>query len=321
MNNNITPNKDPVFKISDPTQIEQMQKVFRALASFERIKILNLIQNKPMTIKEIADIMSLPISSVTEHTKVLNEANIINIEYMPNKKGFIKLCSKSINTLKILFDDIIGEKDIEEYVYEMPVGNFSDVNIVPPCGMAGKYANIGDYDELSSFYLPNRHEAELIWFSSGNIIYKFPNPIKPNTKVDSLRFSLEICSETLYSRNDWPSDITFWVNNYELFTWTSPGDFGGRRGKYTPEYWFINSTQYGLLKNIKIDESGVYLDDILVNKVLNINNIHLHDNTFIKLKIGIKPDAIHNGGINIFGKNFGDFNQSIIMKVYKSVSN
>ena len=31
--------------------------------------------------------------------------------------------------------------------------------------------------------------------------------------------------------------------------------------------------------------------------------------------IKIKDDAIHKGGINIFGKNFGDFDQSIVLTV------
>ena len=35
-------------------------------------------------------------------------------------------------------------------------------------------------------------------------------------------------------------------------------------------------------------------------------------------KIGIKPDAIHKGGINLFGKNFGDYKQSIILKILSS---
>ncbi len=167
---------------------------------------------------------------------------------------------------------------------------------------------------MASFYHPNRHKAEILWFSKGNITYRFPNSIKEHHKVEAVSFSLEICSETLYSRNDWPSDITFWVNGHELLTWTSPGDFGGRRGKFTPDYWFINSTQYGLLKEIKILENGVYLDGLLINPNYTINSLNLEDNKFVEFKIGIKSDAIHKGGINIFGKNFGDHKQSIIMK-------
>ena len=317
MEHNITTNKNPVYKIVDQKVTDEIVSICRALSSKERVQILQLIQNKPMTIKELAQHLNLPISSATQHTNVLNEAHLIYIEYKPNQKGLVKLCSKSINSLKIIFDDWVISENNEEIIYEMPVGLYSDFNIVPPCGMTGIYSPIGDFDVLSSFYHPNKHKAELLWFCNGYISYKFPS-VDVDKKIDSLIFSLEICSETLYSRNDWPSDITFWINGQELLTWTSPGDFGGRRGKYTPDYWFINSTQYGLLKTIKIDKNGVYLDDVLVNSNCSINNINYHKEKFIEFKIGIKPDALHKGGINIFGKNFGDHKQAIIMRIISS---
>ena len=307
--------KNPIYNISDPASAEELYKTCHALGSKERIAILNLIQTRPMTIKELSQILNLPVSSITLHTNILNEGNLINIEYKPNKKGLVKLCSRAVNIIQILFDNVENNEELIEQNYEMPIGNFTDINIKSPCGIAGKYSGIGEYDEISTFYLPNRHKAELLWFSDGDITYKFPNTIKDPSNVNSIEFSLEICSETLYSRNDWPSDITFWINDKEITTWTSPGDFGGRRGKYTPDYWFINSTQYGILKNIKIDKNGIYLDNNLISNNLILDDINLMNSNSIDFKIGIKPDAVHKGGINIFGKNFGDHDQAIIMKV------
>lgn len=307
--------KNPIYNISDAAYAEELYKTCHALGSKERIAILNLIQTRPMTIKELSQILNLPVSSITLHTNILNEGNLINIEYKPNKKGLVKLCSRAVNTILILIDNVENNEELIEQNYEMPIGNFTDINIKSPCGIAGKYSGIGEYDEISTFYLPNRHKAELLWFSDGDITYKFPNTIKDPSNVNSIEFSLEICSETLYSRNDWPSDITFWINDKEITTWTSPGDFGGRRGKYTPDYWFINSTQYGILKNIKIDKSGIYLDNNLISNNLTLDDIDLMNSNSIDFKIGIKPDAVHKGGINIFGKNFGDHDQAIIMKV------
>ena len=307
--------KNPIYNISDAASADELYKTCHALGSKERIAILNLIQTRPMTIKELSQILNLPVSSITLHTNILNEGNLINIEYKPNKKGLVKLCSRAVNTILILIDNVENNEELIEQNYEMPIGNFTDINIKSPCGIAGKYSGIGEYDEISTFYLPNRHKAELLWFSDGDITYKFPNTIKDPSNVNSIEFSLEICSETLYSRNDWPSDITFWINDKEITTWTSPGDFGGRRGKYTPDYWFINSTQYGILKNIKINKNGIYLDNNLISNNLTLDDINLMNSNSIDFKIGIKPDAVHKGGINIFGKNFGDHDQAIIMKV------
>ena len=314
--------KNPIYNISDAASADELYKTCHALGSKERIAILNLIQTRPMTIKELSQNLNLPVSSITLHTNILNEGNLINIEYKPNKKGLVKLCSRAVNIIQILFDNVENNEELIEQNYEMPIGNFTDINIKSPCGIAGKYSGIGEYDEISTFYLPNRHKAELLWFSDGDITYKFPNTIKDLSNLNSIEFSLEICSETLYSRNDWPSDITFWINDKEITTWTSPGDFGGRRGKYTPDYWFINSTQYGILKNIKIDKNGIYLDNNLISNNLTLDDINLMNSNSIDFKIGIKPDAVHKGGINIFGKNFGDHDQAIIMKVVsKKINN
>ena len=315
---NIQKNKNPVYNISDFNQIDEITAIFRALSVKERIQILHLILNKPMTIRELSQKLNLPISSVTQHTNVLSDAHLIHIEYKPNQKGFVKLCSNAFNTLKIIFINWAQENDFEETLIEMPIGSYTEFNITPPCGMTGKHSPIGDFDVLSSFYHPYRHKAELLWFSNGNITYKFPNQINKNSIIHSITLSLEICSETFYSKNDWPSDITFWINGHELLTWTSPGDFGGRRGRFTPDYWFINSTQYGLLKTIKIDDYGIYLDDILISTNYNINNLDFYNKDNIEFKIGIKPDAVHKGGINIFGKNFGDHKQPILLKILSS---
>ena len=99
----------------------------------------------------------------------------------------------------------------------------------------------------------------------------------------------------------------------EIATYCSPGDFGGKRGIYTPSYWQINSTQFGLLKKFSIDDKGCYIDDITDNKNHCFDDLHLDTATSIELKIGIKEDAKHMGGINIFGKEFGNYHQDILM--------
>jgi predicted transcriptional regulator len=94
-----------------------------------------------------------------------------------------------------------------------------------------------------------------------------------------------------------------------------PGDFGGRRGIFSPTYWSIQSTQYGLLKNVEINEIGVFENNKLIRDDINFNTLKLYDGNTISLKLEIKPDAVYRGGINLFGKNFGDFNQAIVMTV------
>ena len=109
---NIQKDKNPTYNLSDLNQIDEITSIFRALSVKERIQILHLIQNKPMTIRELSQKLNLPISSVTQHTNVLSDAHLIYIEYKPNQKGLVKLCSKSFNSLHVIFEDWVQENDM-----------------------------------------------------------------------------------------------------------------------------------------------------------------------------------------------------------------
>ena len=119
----------------------------------------------------------------------------------------------------------------------------------------------------------------------------------------------------MYYRNVWPSDITFLINDVEVLTYTCPGDFGGRRGVYTPEFWPVSSSQFGLLKKITVNKSGAYIDDQLVTKDVTISRLGIVAGNAVKFTVLLKDDAKHQGGINIYGKHFGDFPQAIIMMI------
>ena len=156
-------------------------------------------------------------------------------------------------------------------------------------------------------------KAECIWFDGGFISYNFPTDFPHSRILSEITFSFELCSETQYYNNKWPSDITVCINNKEVATFTSPGDFGGRRGKYTPLYWPITSTQFGLLKRITVNGKGVFVDNYFTTDLVKFDDLMIYEGSAIKLDIGIKDNAQHKGGINLFGKHFGDYPQAIVM--------
>ena len=113
---------------------------------------------------------------------------------------------------------------------------------------------------------------------------------------------------------DWPSDITLWINGIEVGTWTSPADFGDQRGLLNPKWWEDRNTQYGLLKGWRVTERGSFMDGIHLSEI-TCNDLKLMRNPYICVRIGIKPDARHVGGINIFGRKFGNYEQDIVLRV------
>lgn len=106
-----------------------------------------------------------------------------------------------------------------------------------------------------------------------------------------------------------------WLNEVDIGTWTSPGDFGDRPGKLNPKFWGeTTSTQYGTLKTWKVTDEKATIDDVYLSDI-TVQDLDILERDFLSFRIGIKEDAIHKGGFNIFGSEFGDHPQDIKLRV------
>ena len=54
---------------------------------------------------------------------------------------------------------------------------------------------------------------------------------------------------------------------------------------------------------------GIYLSGV------TCEDLKLMDSPFISVRIGVKPDARHVGGINLFGRKFGNYEQDIVLRI------
>lgn len=68
-----------------------------------------------------------------------------------------------------------------------------------------------------------------------------------------------------------------------------------------------------MLEKFTVNALGVHHNGKLVNKNVLFQALHVTEHNTIELKLEIKKDAPHKGGINIFGKHFGDYPQGIIL--------
>ena len=125
---------------------------------------------------------------------------------------------------------------------------------------------------------------------------------------------MEISSEAPGVCNDWPSDIHFYVNNVNVGSWTSPGDFGDSKGILTPTWWFPNWNQYGLLKLLNVNSFGTFIDGMKISDV-TLEDLGLTYKSDILLKLAVPEETKHVGGLTIFGKNFGNYNQGISVRL------
>ncbi len=285
----------------------------KALSSPVRIEMLRLLYDRSLIIGEIAKELGLPASSTAFHLKILEQAGLIRMEEQPGTRGSMKLCTRKIDHLTIDFTNCNPNID-EIFSAEMPVGAFSSCEVTPTCGLYSVNGFIGNEDQEHCFYLPERIKAGLLWSSSGYVEYKFSNGVPKNRAPKQISISLEICSEAPGYRGDWKSDITMWINGIECGTWTCPGDFGDRKGRLNQPEWSVGGTQYGMLKTWNVNSSGCYING---EKAANctIEELKLMDFPYVSVKIGNKPDAQHLGGFNIFGRNFGDYDQEIVLTI------
>jgi predicted transcriptional regulator len=311
-------NRDEEFEMSKPLMVDlsneqEICSIGKALSSPVRVDILKLLYSESLSIVEISEKLSIAPSSAALHVRMLETAGLINAEVQPGTRGAIQLCSRKKDSITIDLTDLARYVH-EVAIVDMPVGAYTSVEVRPTCGIADEDGPIGNEDSTSCFYLPEHYRAQLIWSAGGYVEYHFPNTLLQHSTVKNVSFSMEICSEAANYREDWPSEITAWINGIDCGTYLSPGDFGARRGRYTPMIWSSGSTQYGLLTTWSVRKNGCYINEEKVSDV-TIEQLNIQFDKPISLRIGNKPDAQYVGGFNIFGEKYGDHQQNIIMSL------
>ncbi len=301
------------FLIVDP---EEGIETLKALASPVRVGILKLLhQEGPMNVNAVAAAMDMPQSSISANVQSLEDAGLIRTETQRAKKGNQKICHPLFEEVLVMFKkDTSATKDNVIEV-AMPLGLYTSCEVTAPCGLCSTAGIIGLLDVPDTFLDPGRMTAGLVWFTRGYVEYKFPNNTKLlNTQVNAVEFSMELSSEVPGTAADWPSDITFSINQIDIGTWTSPGDFGDQRGVYTPDWWKLKGSQYGKLKSVRVTHEGTFVDGLKMSPV-SLKDLDLGAHKSIRFRIGVKDSARHPGGINIFGRGFGNYDQDIIMRL------
>jgi predicted transcriptional regulator len=306
-------NLNPKILILD---LNKDKDVVLGLASEIRLKILELVHAKALNVNEIAECLSLPQSTVATNVALLEKARLIQSEVVKAKKGNQKLCKTAFDELIIRFEKAVEQIRDDLIEVEMPIGLFTGCEVSAPCGVCSPEGIIGFLDVPLSFLDPGRIKAGLLWFERGWVEYKFPNnSLYKDKPIKRIEFLLEISSEAPGTNKNWLSDITVWINNVEVGQWTSPGDFGDKRGTFTPQWWKLEGSQYGLLKNWSVTEQGSYVDGVRISGV-TLADLNLGEHHSIMTRIGVKEGAEHIGGLNIFGRGFGNYDQGIFLRLY-----
>ena len=295
--------------------MNEASEIFKALSAPMRLRIMELIyEDDNKSLNDIANILKLTNSAISLHIKKLEEVGLIEIHTTPGRRGSMKIC-KPLHDMMII--DLKPKKlNLKSYIDEIDIGYYSTCQVTPTCGIATSKKIIGEFDDPRYFLFPDHFQASILWFSTGFIEYNLPNHLLAGQKLTELQLSFEISSESPGFNENYPSDIHFSINNISLGYWISPGDFGSRPGRFTPHWWPKICNQYGRLKTLSINTNGTFIDGGFKISDIKIHELNIDYTTPLTFKFSVPSTTKNAGGFTIFGKDFGDYNQSIKMQMF-----
>ncbi|MFC5530313.1 ArsR/SmtB family transcription factor [Cohnella yongneupensis] len=284
--------------------------VAKALSGDVRVRILEALGDRPMSVSQLAEALGVAQPTISINVQMLEQADIVVSSQGANRE---KICSVTTRSILLELPAKPGDGLNRTEEIQMPIGMYSQCSVQPTCGLANRDgAIIGSSDDPRAFYMPERVDASLLWFSdAGFVEYLFPNPLPPGVELDELRLTAEICSEAPSFRTEWPSDVTVTINGLPVGTWTSPGDFGDRKGKLTPERW-KSGTEYGQLTQWSVTAEGSSVNGAPASDTM-LSALSLAYNKPIVVRFEVRENAANRRGLNLFGASFGDHPTDIVL--------
>lgn len=289
--------------------------MYEALASDVRLHILELLAEQSMNVKELAQALGLSSAIVTMHIRKLVAGGLVRSSMVRKEGGTHKMCELAAAAIDITLPQA-GQRRKEFHEVSIPVGHYTAFEVHPTCGLATREKLIGQFDDPRYFLEPERMYAKILWFGHGYVEYRIPNYLHGGQRIEEIELSLELGSEAPGYNDRWPSDIHFYLNHVHLGYWTSPGDYGSSRGRYTPDWWPEGINQYGLWKVVRIRPDGTYIDGQRMSDV-GLSDIEVNRNTWV-FRLAVLEDSPHVGGLTLYGEGFGNYNQDPLFRVYYS---
>lgn len=298
---------------------ENITLIGHALSSPVRLTVLKLLSVKGVTLKELANKLEMPLSTLLKHVTVLENAGLIVTQVNYTSKGKERRCYHATDNVSINLTSFVEKsapaQTVEEY--SLSLGSYFEFHdIASPCGIATTKESLPPLNDVRVFLSPRRTRAQLIWFSQGLLDYRIPLPSGEKLKrLKGISLSFEACSESPFYNNNYKSDISVFINEKRIGVYESSGDYGDRKGFLNPDFWQMGLTQYGKFLLFKIGEAQTTLNEKFLSYV-KLSDLQLEKlkKNYLTLRIGVEPSAKHVGGINLFGKNFGDYKQDIIFQ-------
>ncbi len=98
--------------------MKRLEKIFKALADKNRLRIINMLSEKPMCVCEIRSVLQLSQSTVSGHLRVLKEADLVEdrkeglwVEYhLQDERPEIKSILRYVRRMLLQDPAAVGER-------------------------------------------------------------------------------------------------------------------------------------------------------------------------------------------------------------------
>jgi len=289
---------------------------FKALSSKVRIQIVKILNfEKEINLNELARRIGITNGAITPHIRILEEAGIIDTKTMVAKHGVQKICSLRVEKYVIHIGHIGREFDQNSFSIELPPGQYVDYEVTPTCGIATAERIIGVYDMPMYFSDTEHFQAQIVWFTTGFVEYEIPNYLPEHAALAEIQFQAELGSEAAAFNNDYKSDIHFYINDLLIGKWQSPGDFGGVKGFYNPDWWAPSMNQYGILMEFRINKEGTFIERAKYSDI-TIDQLNIRPGSRIRLRLAVPEGLPNSRGLTIYGRSFGNYNSGMMIRMH-----
>lgn len=282
---------------------------FEALASATRLEILRLLAERDRNIKELAEELDISSSIVTKHVRKLESARLISTRNVSRDGNRNKVCTLLHTVTEIESPQASTGMAAKSRFYNiaLPVGLFTDIEAVAPCGIANLSNVIGSIDSPAHLLLPDRAAAQLLWTGGGFIEYLVPNLLKGMHTVTAVELSGEF-GQALTGDNS-PTSVTVSLSGLQLCTFSVPAM--SHKSADIPAWW--RGSPYGIFQQIRIDQSGVTVNGEK-KSTLPVSELDPNCERWA-LRFDIES-AASGGGLAIFGEQSGNYSQDLLLRVY-----
>ena len=291
---------------------DKIKATLKVLNNPARYKILLQLKNKPMSISELARAINITQPTVTTYVNQLEKVGLVFTRMQKTPNNYTRLCYTLYDGLSLNWCEEEIKRLETQYSLDMPVGHYSSIECGASSFLATQARIIADSKDVSLFYHPIRMDAELLVISQGTVKYLFPYNIPEKYKILQLELSAEI--NVAFTNQEIPTKVMLSINNLNFGPLTLIPDKNMMENKHMPEWYPENLTTRGKLFTWRVDSNKVYINsESFANFKLSDLNLTAMQTIEVAFYVGLSNQL--NGGLVIFGKNFGVCNQDIRLTI------